>query len=92
MLGPTWQMAQPTSPVAREYPSAIAMVLITQAYRLADASLVTVFEYTGMIWAPLWGFLFFAEVPASSTFLGMLFILAAGLIVLIKPRRRAEVA
>ncbi|HTN97041.1 MAG TPA: DMT family transporter [Nordella sp.] len=72
--------------------AAIAMVLITQAYRLADASLVTVFEYTGMIWAPLWGFLFFAEVPASSTFLGMLLILVAGLIVLVKPRRSTEMA
>lgn len=70
--------------------AAIAMVLITQAYRLADASLVTVFEYTGMIWAPLWGFLFFAEVPAVTTLLGMLLILAAGLIVLFQPRRRAE--
>lgn len=70
--------------------AAISMMLLTQAYRLADASLVTVFEYTGMIWAPLWGFLFFAEVPAVTTLLGMLLILAAGLIVLFQPRRRAE--
>ena len=28
--------------------AAISMVLLTQAYRMADASLVTVFEYTGM--------------------------------------------
>jgi len=67
--------------------AAISMVLLTQAYRMADASLVTVFEYTGMIWAPLWGFLFFAEVPAASTLLGMLLILAAGLIVLVRPRQ-----
>lgn len=67
--------------------AAISMVLLTQAYRIADASLVTVFEYTGMIWAPLWGFLFFAEVPAASTLLGMLLILAAGLIVLVRPRQ-----
>ncbi|MFZ5674474.1 MAG: DMT family transporter [Pseudomonadota bacterium] len=68
--------------------AAIAMLLITQAYRLADASLVTVFEYTGMIWAPLWGLLFFAEVPAVTTLLGMLLILLAGLIILVRPRRR----
>ncbi len=67
--------------------AAVSMVLLTQAYRMADASLVSVFEYTGMIWAPLWGFLFFAEVPAASTLLGMLLILAAGLIVLVRPRR-----
>jgi drug/metabolite transporter (DMT)-like permease len=54
---------------------------------MADASLVTVFEYTGMIWGPLWGFLFFAEVPPSTTLLGMVLILAAGLIVLLTPRQ-----
>ena len=65
--------------------AAVAMSLLTHAYRMADASLVTVFEYTGMIWGPLWGFLFFAEVPPITTFLGMLLIMAAGLIVLLRP-------
>lgn len=67
--------------------AAVAMSLLTQAYRMADASLVTVFEYTGMIWGPLWGFLFFAEVPPYTTLLGMVLILAAGLIVLLTPRQ-----
>jgi len=67
--------------------AAVAMSLLTHAYRMADASLVTVFEYTGMIWGPLWGFLFFAEVPPITTLLGMLLILAAGLIVLVRPRK-----
>jgi len=67
--------------------AAVAMSLLTQAYRMANASLVTVFEYTGMIWGPLWGLLFFAEVPPLTTFLGMLLIMAAGLIVLVRPRR-----
>ena len=59
--------------------AAIAMSLLTQAYRLAEANLVTIFEYTGMIWAPLWGFLFFSEVPRWTTLIGMLLILGAGL-------------
>ena len=59
--------------------AAIAMSLLTQAYRLAEANLVTVFEYTGMIWAPLWGFLFFGEIPRWTTLIGMLLIVAAGL-------------
>lgn len=65
--------------------AAVAMSLLTHAYRTADASLVTVFEYTGLIWGPLWGYLFFAEVPPLTTFLGMLLIMAAGLIVLLRP-------
>jgi drug/metabolite transporter (DMT)-like permease len=58
--------------------AAIATSLLTQAYRLAEANFVTVFEYTGMIWAPLWGFLFFAEIPRWTTLIGMLLIVAAG--------------
>jgi drug/metabolite transporter (DMT)-like permease len=38
-----------------------------------------VFEYTGMLWVPLWGFLFFAEVPRWTTVLGTLIIIAAGI-------------
>ena len=60
--------------------AAVAMSLLTNAYRMADANLVTVFEYTGMIWAPLWGFLFFNEIPRWTTLTGLGLILAAGLI------------
>jgi drug/metabolite transporter (DMT)-like permease len=60
--------------------AAIAMSLLTNAYRMADANLVTVFEYTGMIWAPLWGFLFFNEIPRWTTLTGLGLILMAGLI------------
>jgi drug/metabolite transporter (DMT)-like permease len=56
------------------------MSLLTNAYRMADANLVTVFEYTGMIWAPLWGFLFFNEIPRWTTLAGLGLILLAGLI------------
>jgi drug/metabolite transporter (DMT)-like permease len=59
--------------------AAVAMSLLTHAYRLGEANLVTVFEYTGMIWAPLWGFLFFSEIPRWTTFAGMVLIVAAGL-------------
>lgn len=58
--------------------AAVAMSLLTHAYRLARANLVTVFEYSGMIWVPLWGFLLFAEVPTVQTVIGTLIIIAAG--------------
>jgi drug/metabolite transporter (DMT)-like permease len=60
--------------------AAVAMSLLTNAYRMADANLVTVFEYTGMFWAPLWGFLFFNEIPRWTTLTGLGLILIAGLI------------
>ncbi len=60
--------------------AAVAMSLLTQAYKMADANLVTVFEYSGMIWAPLWGFMFFNEVPRWTTIIGLFLILLAGVI------------
>jgi drug/metabolite transporter (DMT)-like permease len=59
--------------------AAVAMSLLTHAYRMAKANLVTVFEYTGMLWVPLWGYLLFAEVPKVTTVIGTLIIIAAGI-------------
>jgi drug/metabolite transporter (DMT)-like permease len=58
------------------------MILLSQAYRLAPANIVATFEYTGILWAPLWGFLFFAEVPQGPTIAGAALIVGAGLFAL----------
>ncbi|MGE3993898.1 DMT family transporter [Pseudorhodoplanes sp.] len=58
------------------------MVLLSQAYRLAPANRVATFEYTGMIWTPLWGYVFFAELPRATTVAGALIIIVAGLFAL----------
>ena len=56
----------------------IALPAVTIPNKLAEANHVTVFEYTGMIWAPLWGFLFFGESPRWMTLVGMGLIVVAG--------------
>jgi drug/metabolite transporter (DMT)-like permease len=58
------------------------MTFLTQAYRIAQANLVASFEYTGMLWAPLWGLLFFSEVPRWTTAVGALLIVSSGLVAL----------
>ena len=58
------------------------MMLLTTAYRIARASAVAPFEYSGVLWAPLWGFLFFAEVPRMATVAGAALIVGAGLVAL----------
>jgi drug/metabolite transporter (DMT)-like permease len=58
--------------------AAAGSTLLTQAYRMGEANIVTPFEYTGMIWATLLGFLFFKEVPAVTTLIGMALIAGAG--------------
>ncbi|MBL8906913.1 MAG: DMT family transporter [Rhizobiales bacterium] len=68
--------------------AAVAMSLLTNAYRMAPASLVSVFEYTGMLWTPLWGFFFFAEIPTWGTVIGALLIAAAGILAILAPGRQ----
>jgi len=58
--------------------AALGMSLLTHAYRMANANLVTVFEYTGMLWVPLWGYMLFAEVPKITTLIGTVIIIIAG--------------
>lgn len=72
--------------------AAVGMTLLTHAYRIAKASIVTSFEYTGMLWAPLWGFLFFGEIPYLTTLAGAGLIIAAGLFALSSPSARENTA
>jgi drug/metabolite transporter (DMT)-like permease len=65
--------------------AAAAMFLLTQAYRLAEANLVAIFEYTGMIWAPIWGYFIFSETPTLAMVLGTAMIVVAGLCVVMAP-------
>jgi drug/metabolite transporter (DMT)-like permease len=60
--------------------AAVGTLFLTAAYRVARSSTVTPFEYTGILWAPLWGYLFFSEVPRFTTFVGAAIILLAGLL------------
>ncbi|MEL7543280.1 MAG: DMT family transporter, partial [Pseudomonadota bacterium] len=49
--------------VATAVISAIGMFFLSSAYQRGEASAVSPFEYTGLIWALAFGFLFFGEVP-----------------------------
>ncbi len=62
--------------------AAFGMTLLTQAYRVGQANVVTPFEYTGMIWGVFWGFALFHETPRWTTLLGMALIALAGVIAL----------
>lgn len=62
--------------------AATGMMFLTTAYRIARANLVTSFEYSGILWAPMWGFLFFGEIPRVTTVAGGLLIVGAGLVAL----------
>ncbi len=62
--------------------AAIAATLLTHAYRMGQANVVTPFEYTGMMWGTIWGLLLFSEIPKATTLVGMALIAAAGVMAL----------
>ncbi|MFN3662130.1 DMT family transporter [Yoonia sp.] len=59
--------------------TAFAGYLISQAYRVAEASFVAPFEYLALPMAVVWGMVVFDEYPGLSDYLGMALILSAGL-------------
>ncbi len=59
--------------------AALGTVLLAQAYRGAEANLVTPFEYTGLVWGTVWGYALWGEVPGPASLAGGALIVAAGL-------------
>ncbi len=57
----------------------VGMLCLAQAYRLGDPPIVAPFEYTGLIWALISGYVFWQRVPDAISVLGMAIIIAAGL-------------
>ncbi len=63
------------------FASAVGGYLISQAYRVAQASAIAPFEYVAMPLSIMWGVLVFAEWPDAIAWLGTALIVGAGLFV-----------
>jgi drug/metabolite transporter (DMT)-like permease len=59
--------------------AALATILYTAGYKVVAPSFVAPFEYQSLLWASLWGFVLWGDVPAGTTFGGAALIVAAGL-------------
>lgn len=70
--------------------SGIGFYALTQAYRIADASVVTPFEYTYLPWAVLWGFVFFGALPDLYTWIGLSLIVGSGLFIVYREAVRGR--
>lgn len=55
--------------------------LLIRAFSLTEASYLAPFNYFGLLFNSLWGFIFFAEVPGFYTILGGAIIVSAGVYV-----------
>lgn len=65
--------------------------LMTQAFRLAPAAVIAPFNYTSMIWAALFGFLIWGDLPTAALLFGGSIVIASGLYILYRETyRRAD--
>ena len=62
----------------------IANLLLTQSYRLAEASLVTPIKYLSLIFAIVFGFLIWSEIPKALTLLGAALVILSSLIIFVR--------
>lgn len=67
--------------------SLVAVACLVRAYQIADPSYVAVFEYSFLLFAGLWAYLLWEEVPGLVAFAGILCILIAGCVIILRGRR-----
>jgi len=70
--------------------AAIGLTLLTQAYRVAESSVVTPFEYTGLVWSVIYGWLFWRDWPVLTDWIGIAIITGAGLYILWRESRQTR--
>ena len=62
----------------------IGNLLLTQSYRLSEASLVTPIKYLSLVFATIFGFLIWSEVPKILTLLGASLVVISSFIIFIR--------
>ena len=65
----------------------LGQILLVQAYRYGDASLIAPFEYSTMIWALVIGWFWFGEWPAGTILTGAAIVIASGIYVILREHR-----
>jgi drug/metabolite transporter (DMT)-like permease len=70
----------------------IGQLVVTQAFRVADTTVVMPFDFTKLIWAALLGFVIFDEIPTVWTLMGGAVIFFGGFYVALRERHAEQSA
>ncbi|QQA42916.1 DMT family transporter [Pelagovum pacificum] len=65
----------------------VGQILLTSAYRFADAGVVAPFNYVSMLWAIIIGYVWFAEIPTVAMLVGSALIIFAGVVIVYRERQ-----
>lgn len=72
--------------------AALAFYCVTKAYWGSPASVVAPFEYTYIIWAALFGYLVWTEIPRTTSVFGMALLIACNLYIFRRELRLSRAA
>ena len=70
--------------------ASVAFLLLFTAYRIASPAVVSPFEYSILLWAPLIGWIYFEEIPSLNTVIGILIIVSSGIYIFIRERAQDQ--
>jgi drug/metabolite transporter (DMT)-like permease len=85
-----WQALTPAQAgllIAAGFCGGLAQILMTAAYRHAEASVVAPFEYTSMLLGIVVGYLAFGDVPTVHMLIGGVIVVAAGIFIIWRERQ-----
>ncbi len=67
-----------------------ALTCVNRSLRLAPASVVVPYQYTIIVWAMIFGYFVFGDVPAPATIIGAAIIIGAGLFIFFREQKVAK--
>jgi drug/metabolite transporter (DMT)-like permease len=70
--------------------SVVALLCVNRSLKLAAASVVVPYQYTMIIYAGIFGYLVFGDVPSNNIIIGAAVIVAAGLYIFVRESRLAK--
>ena len=70
--------------------SIVALACVNRSLKLAPASVVVPYQYTMIVWATVFGYAVFGDVPSLLTLAGAAIIIAAGLYIFWREQRRGQ--
>src|SRR6202521_5407732 len=79
--------AELTALVAIGVIGGLSHIFLTESYRHAPASAVAPFDYVALLWAFLFGYVLFGEIPTAYVYAGAAIVAGAGLFVIWRERR-----
>ena len=65
---------------------ALAFFFVFNAYSIASPSVVSLYEYSLIIWAILIGYILFDNIPTTRTFIGVAIIIGAGIYIYLREK------